>query len=685
MRSRVLGYPVMSEIEFNSGRAGKGPASRDAAHPAIVALSQWSAALDGSSSEQQRRDLIAVLRGVQESNLDAGTMLEAVMNADRVWRPHAESAARRYRRNPASFMLNLNQLHDEVGEVARLFGIIYGQCTILNAAPDSAKTHSEERDRRSTALALFHLGKHAKWMITRREQANAQLWRLIHAHYALAIRQNFHDRPVILYDGDEVATTCSQLWLRTVMLATLNSGSLSPRQADRADEWLSGWCAMIGADPRYEESKHLYCVDIAGNSGPVRVSHGLNMNWPIFLRTTPLYGEITAARTRLLEDSMASSLGLYASNPLREYIDLLDQLLLMWTSTTFHVQGRTGVRKNVPSGIFAQIRQGIAEILALNDPLQIATSKMSQWTIREYSERGLGLVCPMESEPAPSPQQLIALHWQESPYWQIGVIVRVMNLHSQQARQIGVRLLSSDAILVTLVEQPWPPGAGASAVPELLRTYQAFFLVGDQRSGRVDSLLVRAGELSPSMRLTLNAEDQKFVILINRVIEGSGDWQRIGYQVLEKHARSGGERDNAGPVRLALPFRKAFEPSGNDGSPTGKNAPEVVNDAFQDIRFLSDEEMAARNQARQTKILDLAGHFDLIKTVHPRLAAAIELMWGTIECEKYMDKLILNERGAREGFSEPVMSALLALYARHINDFNFGAHDDAFSLNTLPR
>ena len=47
-------------------------------------------------------------------------------------------------------------------------------------------------------------------------------------------------------------------------------------------------------------------------------------------------------------------------------------------------------------------------------------------------------------------------------------------------------------------------------------------------------------------------------------------------------------------------------------------------------------------------------------------------MWGTIECERYMDRLILNDRDTRQGFSEPVMSALLSLYTRHTAEFKFG-------------
>ena len=61
----------------------------------------------------------------------------------------------------------------------------------------------------------------------------------------------------------------------------------------------------------------------------------------------------------------------------------------------------------------------------------------------------------------------------------------------------------------------------------------------------------------------------------------------------------------------------------------------------------------------------------IIRDHYPRVAAAIELMWGTPEMEAYFSRLIVNDRGNRAGFLRPVMAAILTLSADHAKRFKF--------------
>ena len=108
---------------------------------------------------------------------------------------------------------------------------------------------------------------------------------------------------------------------------------------------------------------------------------------------------------------MESSLGMYAGNPLREYLDLLDQLQRIWAATPANVQGRASARKDAPTGAVAEVVQGMAGILALREAGN--SSPRVQSSIREYSERGLGMVGPKEGAAAPVTQQVIALRWKD--------------------------------------------------------------------------------------------------------------------------------------------------------------------------------------------------------------------------------------------------------------------------------
>ncbi len=61
----------------------------------------------------------------------------------------------------------------------------------------------------------------------------------------------------------------------------------------------------------------------------------------------------------------------------------------------------------------------------------------------------------------------------------------------------------------------------------------------------------------------------------------------------------------------------------------------------------------------------------IIRDLYPKIAKAIELMWGNREMDAYFDRLILNDRNQRAGFPREVMAAILKLSADHCKRFKF--------------
>ena len=70
----------------------------------------------------------------------------------------------------------------------------------------------------------------------------------------------------------------------------------------------------------------------------------------------------------------------------------------------------------------------------------------------------------------------------------------------------------------------------------------------------------------------------------------------------------------------------------------------------------------------------------IIRRQFPRIASAIELMWGDRDLDGYMHKLILADRTDREGFPAPVLLALLKLHNQHVRQFKFGSPEDAWAV-----
>jgi hypothetical protein len=63
-------------------------------------------------------------------------------------------------------------------------------------------------------------------------------------------------------------------------------------------------------------------------------------------------------------------------------------------------------------------------------------------------------------------------------------------------------------------------------------------------------------------------------------------------------------------------------------------------------------------------------YFIVVKNRLPHIAKSIELLWGTVEFNKWFDKLMSDTRdGMREGFPIDVSDALLKLSIKHDEDF----------------
>jgi hypothetical protein len=77
--------------------------------------------------------------------------------------------------------------------------------------------------------------------------------------------------------------------------------------------------------------------------------------------------------------------------------------------------------------------------------------------------------------------------------------------------------------------------------------------------------------------------------------------------------------------------------------------------------------------------------FALIKRDFPRVAVVIEMLWGTPELDRYLEKWIVTARDDREGFPKPVLETLLTLFNQHSNQFKFAHPGDKWSWDPLAR
>jgi hypothetical protein len=61
----------------------------------------------------------------------------------------------------------------------------------------------------------------------------------------------------------------------------------------------------------------------------------------------------------------------------------------------------------------------------------------------------------------------------------------------------------------------------------------------------------------------------------------------------------------------------------------------------------------------------LASDFSMINEKYPKIGEKIMQMWKSAALQRYLNNLILDERGDRQGFPMPVVSALLRIHEFH--------------------
>jgi uncharacterized protein len=75
----------------------------------------------------------------------------------------------------------------------------------------------------------------------------------------------------------------------------------------------------------------------------------------------------------------------------------------------------------------------------------------------------------------------------------------------------------------------------------------------------------------------------------------------------------------------------------------------------------------ATPKARSAPVLPptVAPDFSLIQEQFPKIGERITVMWGSVALQDYLNKIVFDERGGRQGFPMPVVSALMRLHEYH--------------------
>ena len=111
----------------------------------------------------------------------------------------------------------------------------------------------------------------------------------------------------------------------------------------------------------------------------------------------------------------------------------------------------------------------------------------------------------------------------------------------------------------------------------------------------------------------------------------------------------------AGGAQAAAPANTAA--AGSAPPPTLRLAPippRDLNDALPDLSLLDEKVEPRKGPAQKLAVRSAIEDY-------PRICMRVQQLWGTAECEAYLNTLVIDTRGNRQGFPPPMMEELLYL------------------------
>jgi len=436
---------------------------------------------------------------------------------------------------------------------------------LRNRAAWARGREGEARMVQATGLAIHAIHGFVKWGGLLNEPGRGTPWRQLHALYALAEAEGYAREPFTVHASEPgFDATVEALYLRALLFEMLNTGSLTKVQMEIADGWLASWCREYALDASAEPGRHFLAVDLASESGMqplARRGPGAN---PRFLHADALGAQIESMKAELRHGRVHGETGAGAVLPIEEHAALLSGIEKLYAAMIAggesRLQPRTAFEDrevDVVAGIEAVLRKlreargaevaaspaapaaavASMEIIEVSpaglsvlaaDPhipgamleAPAADPEVERWRVQDLSARGYGLLGDRAASEAIPLHGIVALRNHETGGWIVGSVVRKQPNRAGDVL-VGIEVLGYRPIAVELAAK------GVPVAP-------AVFLPGDDREGRLDTLLLPLGEFRMGSRFVIRAAGERYAVRLNRITGKGADWISARFEVESK-------------------------------------------------------------------------------------------------------------------------------------------------------
>ena len=391
-----------------------------------------------------------------------------------------------------------------------------------------------------TARALHHYGTAIKWRYFHQEAVDTKMWGRLHKLYRVAESARFADTKARLDERGGFGT-CTQQYVRILLLSSLDPTCLRSAQLEAVELWLASWASLVTLDREVDAAQHSHCVDLAQNAGPARLAGvGAIAGKMRYLGMQALLAEVKAVREKLQAGEVPEGFQVPVGWSLPRCIDLLDQVASLWSrgaASRLLPREREKKRVEVACGIEAIrmcLRPGAA-VLETAEPIR-------QGEMEDQGDGGFGLRFESANASCPGIGSLVGLKTlgQDDP-WEIGAMRWVT--HTPDSVAVGIEKLSRAARLVELDEiQNDAQSMTLNGVEN--ERIEAIFLPMVGELGMASSLIMPGEEYAVVRQLELHDGSVVYRVRLTNVLESSGDWVRVRFDVLGRRQAARGASAN---------------------------------------------------------------------------------------------------------------------------------------------
>ena len=417
---------------------------------------------------------------------------------------------------------------------------------------------------RVTGLALNAIHFFVKWGYFLNEPGRTAPWKQLHALYLLADHDGYAQVPFVLHPTQpSFKPSVQSLYLRTLVLDLLNTGSLTKIQIEIADGWFSSWCNDYSLDTEFSSRQHLFYVDVASDSGMHLMrkdSHGETVR---YMRADGLKAQIEEVQAGLRHGRLYAGHGAGAVFPVEQHVALLAIIEKLYQSIVAGSENRIEERTHfedrevdVVVGIDRVMRKArerpeksapasapmgaasadtieitaeglsmvAAEPQAPAAAEEPADPEVERWRVHDLSSKGYGLIVDRAFSDAVLLNGLLALRNHETGGWIVASVVRKLANRVRGEMMVGVEVLSFRPIPVEL-----QPAGGGDPV-------EALYLPGTDTNGKLDAIVVRAGQFTSASGYAIRTGGAEYRIRLNRIIKKGADWIKARFEIEAKKA-----------------------------------------------------------------------------------------------------------------------------------------------------